>query len=143
MSFELIRATEADKPFLLSLRKSTMAEHLEKAGLYLSDAEHEFRLNHAYEFSYLIICSGEKVGTLKYRELADKIEIMQIQIHPRNQGKGLGRMVMERVLDWSKERHKKIELTVLKASPARLFYERLGFAITGEDDHEFYMERKH
>lgn len=142
MSFELIRATEADKVFLLTLRKLTMVEHLEKAGLFLSDDEHALRLNDNYECSYLIMHSGEKVGLIKYRELADKIEIMQLQIHPKSQGKGLGKMVIERVLDWSKEKHKKIELAVLKANPAKVLYERLGFSITGEDDHEFYMEHK-
>lgn len=142
MSFELMRATEADKTFLLTLRKLTMVEHLEKAGLYLSDDEHAFRLNDHYECSYLIICSGEKVGTLKYRELAEKIEVMQLQILPESQGKGLGKLVMEAVLGWSKEKRKKIELAVLKANPARSFYERLGFLVTGEDDYEFYMQFK-
>ena len=143
MSFELIRATEADKAFLLTLRKLTMVEHLEKAGLFLTDDEHALGVNNDYECSYLIICSGEKVGTLKYRELADKIEIIQLQVHPESQGKGLGKMVMERVLGWSEEKHKRIELTVLKANPAKLLYERLGFSITGEDDYEFYMELGH
>ncbi len=143
MSFELIQATEADKAFLLTLRKLTMVEHLEKAGLYLSDEEHTLRLNDNYECSYLILYSGEKVGTLKYRELTDKIEIMQLQIHPKFQGKGLGNKVMERVLGWSKDKHKKIELAVLKANPAKLLYQRLGFSITSEDDYEFYMEIKH
>ena len=143
MSFKLIRATEADKAYLLTLRKLTMVEHLEKAGLYLSDDEHALRLNDNYECSYLIIYSGERAGTLKYRELTNEIEIMQLQILPEFQGKGLGNKVMERVLGWSKERHKKIELAVLKANPAKLLYERLGFAVTREDDYEFYMELKH
>lgn len=143
MRFELIQATEADKAFLLTLRKLTMVEHLEKAGLYLSDDEHAFRLNANYECSYLIICSGKKIGTLKYRELTNKIEIMQLQIHPEFQGKGLGNKVIQRVLNWSKEKHKKTELAVLKANPAKLLYERLGFSIIGEDDYEYYMELKH
>ncbi len=50
---------------------------------------------------------------------------------------------MERVLDWSEEKHKNVELAVLKANPVKLLYERLGFSITGEDDYEFYMELKH
>jgi GNAT superfamily N-acetyltransferase len=140
MSFELIQATEADKPFLLALRKLTMVEHLEKAGLYLSDDEHAFRLNDDYECSYLIVCRGDKVGILKYRELEDKIQIIQLQVHPQSQGKGLGKQVMERVLGWSKERQKRIELSVLKASPARILYQRLGFSVSGEDEHEFHME---
>lgn len=143
MGFELIQATEADKPFLLALRKSTMVEHLEKAGLYLSDSEHEFRLNDAYECFHLIVYAGEKVGALKYRELTDKIEIMQMQILPQSQGKGIGKMVMENVLEQSRQQHKNVQLSVLKVNPARLLYERLGFSITGEDKYEFSMEFKH
>ncbi len=120
-----------------------MVEHLEKAGLYLSDDEHAVRLNDDYACSYLIVYSGEKVGTLKYRELANKFVIIQLQIHPESQGKELGKMVMETVLGWSEEKHKKIELAVLKANPAKLLYERLGFSIIGEDDYEFYMEVTH
>lgn len=143
MSIELIPATESDKPFLLNLRKLTMVEHLEKAGLYLSDDEHKFRLDDAYECSYLIIYSGKKVGMIKYRELVDKIEIMQIQIHPNNQGKGLGQMTLEIVLNLSRNKQKKIELSVLKENPVKTLYERLGFSIVGENSHELYMEFNH
>ena len=141
MSVELILAKETDKSFLLELRKLTMVEHFEKAGLYLSDEEHAFRLNDLFECSYLIVDSGEQAGTLKYRELSDVIEVIQIQVHPKNQGKGLGKTVMEKVIGWSKQKHKKIALTVLKDNPAKLFYQRLGFKITGEDEYEFHMER--
>ena len=120
-----------------------LAEHLENAGVFLTDDEHALEVNYGYECSHVIICSGEKVGTLKYRVLADNIEIIQLHVHPENQGKGLGTMVMERVLGWSKEKHKKIELSVLKANPARLLYERLGFSITGEDEYEYFMELGH
>lgn len=140
MSLEIIRAAEADRAFLLALRKLTMVEHLERAGLHLSNDDHEFRLDDAYECSHLIMYSGHKIGMLKYRELTDKIEVMQLQIHPESQGKGVGAMVMERVLGWSKARHKKLVLSVLKTSPAKAFYERLGFSIIGQDEHEFYME---
>ena len=36
---------------------------------------------------------------------------------------------------------KNIELTVLKDNPAKNLYERLGFIITGEDEHEYFMQR--
>ena len=141
MSIEIIQATEDDRAYLLSLRKLTMVDHLENAGLYLSEDEHQVRLNDAYECSHIIISLGEKVGTLKFREFEDKIEVMQIQIHPDNQGRGFGTEVIKKVLGRSK--FKAVELTVLKANPAKQLYERLGFLITGEDEYEFHMEFKH
>jgi len=78
---------------------------------------------------------------LKFRELEYKIEVMQIQIHPDNQGQGFGTKVIKKILGWSK--FKAVELTVLKANPAKQLYERLGFLITGEDEYEFHMEFKH
>jgi len=47
MSIEIIQATDDDRDYLLSLRKLTMVDHLENAGLYLSEEEHQARLNDA------------------------------------------------------------------------------------------------
>jgi ribosomal protein S18 acetylase RimI-like enzyme len=141
MRFEFIQAKENDKGYLLDLRKLTMVEHLERSGHFLSDKEHEFRLNDAYECSTLIRYENELIGTLKYREYEDKVEIMQIQIHPLFQGKGLGRKVIEQVIADSNSKF--IELTVLKENPALNLYERLGFYITGEDQYEYFMQTKH
>ena len=43
MNLKLIKATEHDKLYLLSLRKLTMAEHLERVGIHLTDEQHLFR----------------------------------------------------------------------------------------------------
>lgn len=64
MKFEFIQASEKDRDFLLSLRMLTMVEHLEKSGQFLSDEEHELRLNDAYDCSYLIAYASESIGTL-------------------------------------------------------------------------------
>lgn len=119
-----------------------MVEHLENAGIHLTNDEHAARLSDYYECAYLVVNSGKTVGMLKYRELEEKFDILQLQIHPKNQGKGLGKMIMDRVLSWSDKENKKIELTVLKANPARSLYEKLGFSIVGEDDYEFHMQFK-
>jgi ribosomal protein S18 acetylase RimI-like enzyme len=141
MKFEFIQASEKDKAYLLNLRKLTMVEHLEKSGQFLSDEEHELRLNDAYDCSYLITYANESIGTLKYREHEDKVEIIQVQIHPVFQGKGFGRRVLEQVIENSKP--KPVGLTVLKESPALELYQRLGFQITGEDQYEYFMRTKH
>ncbi|QDO84818.1 GNAT family N-acetyltransferase [Shewanella psychropiezotolerans] len=138
MSFEFILATLDDRAYLLNLRKLTMVEHLENSGQFLSDAEHEIRLDDAYACSHLIIFKGKIIGTLKYQEDDCRVEIMQIQIHPDFQGQGLGKKVMQQVL--VKARNKTVELTVLKDNPALKLYQRLGFTITGEDEYEYHMQ---
>ena len=141
MNIELIRATKHDKPYLLNLRKITMVEHLEKSGQFLSDEEHEFRLNDAYKYSYIIHYESERIGTVKYQERDDKVEIMQIQIDPCLQGRGLGKKVMEHLLSSAKS--KIVELTVLKGNPSIKLFKRLGFNITGEDEYEYHMQYTH
>lgn len=140
MDIQLVPATQEDKAYLLTLRKLTMHEHLQQAGLNLSDKEHGLRVREAYDCSHIIVCSGKPVGMLKFLESTDVIEVKQLQIHPDHQGQGMGRRVMDLVLSWSVSRSKNVQLTVLKANPAKRLYERLGFKIVGQDKYEFHME---
>jgi ribosomal protein S18 acetylase RimI-like enzyme len=140
MTIELQTASEDDKSYLLRLRKLTMADSFEKAGLYLTDEEHDFRLNDEFECMYLIWFSGERVGAVKYREFESKFELMQLQIDPEHQGRGIGKRIVERIKGWGEEKCKTVELSVLKNNPAIDLYARLGFVVVGEDEFELYME---
>ena len=51
-------------------------------------------------------------------------------------------MVMERVLDWSRERGGKVELAVLKANPARLLYEMPALPLPDADVKEMRQSVK-
>ncbi|EKE67904.1 N-acetyltransferase GCN5 [Gallaecimonas xiamenensis 3-C-1] len=139
MPFTFIKATDNDRAYLLSLRKLTMVEHLERSGQFLSEEEHLFRLNDDYDLSHLITHDRQVVGTLKFREGDKQIEILQLQIHPDFQGKGLGQQVLEQVI--SSANPKDVELTVLKVNRALNLYKRLGFVIYGEDQFEFFMRK--
>ncbi|MFT5704852.1 MAG: GNAT superfamily N-acetyltransferase [Shewanella sp.] len=141
MNFNLVQASAEDRGFLLALRTSTMVDHLEEAGIFLTQKEHLSRLDEAYDCSYLIIIEEETVGTLKFRERVDQFEVMQLQIAPTHQGYGLGKMVLARVIQWSVSANKPVALTVLKANPAKELYLRLGFNLVGEDEYEFHMLR--
>jgi len=139
MTLELLQAQDDDRTYLLELRKLTMVEHLENAGLFLSDEQHIFRINDGFEHSSIICSSDTKIGSIKHRQFDNKIEIMQIQVHPDFQGKGFGKTILQQVIN----RHdsKTIVLSVLKSNPAQKLYERLGFIVTGEDEYEFKMQR--
>lgn len=138
MDIKFIPAADSDKDYLLNLRKQTMVEHLEKAGFYLSDDEHISRIDDNYQCFYLIIVDNEKAGAVKFLQSHEQLEILQLQIEPKCQGRGLGRNVVLKLLALAAKRP--VRLTVLKGNPAFNLYQSLGFQVIGEDRYEFYMQ---
>jgi ribosomal protein S18 acetylase RimI-like enzyme len=141
MEFELEQATQYDRQYLLTLRKLTMVEHLEKSGQFLSDEEHEIRLDDKYYCSYLVRKNGILIGTLKYEYSEFGVEIMQIQIHPDHQKKGYGQGIIQQILNEAQS--KTVSLIVLKDNPALQLYSRFGFIVIGEDEYEYHMQTEH
>ncbi|WP_299435792.1 GNAT family N-acetyltransferase [uncultured Aquimarina sp.] len=140
MDIELVKAKDEDGTFLFQLRKLTMLEHLEKAGLYLSEEEHLSRVKIHFNSSFIVKQKEEKVGVLKYVDTSNTIEILQLQILPNHQGRGIGKFLLNHMIQLSRSLNKKLILKVLKENPARHLYERCGFQTIGEDQYEFHME---
>jgi len=138
MDLKLIKATTSDKAYLLSLRKLTMTEHLERVGRFYSNEQHLARIEMHYDFAKIIYFKSEKVGTIKYLIHEQSIEIMQIQIHPKYQGKGLGKIVINHLINQANK--KPVKLSVLKGNPAKILYESLGFKIIDENKQEWFMQ---
>jgi putative acetyltransferase len=138
VEFNFIQATALDRDYLLSLRKLTMVEHLQKAGLFLTEQEHQQRLDENYVCSHIVQYQGLTIGTLKYQQTASGVEIMQLQIHPDHQNQGFGKAILQQVI--ANAQGKKILLRVLKDNPALQLYLRLGFKVVGEDDDEYHLQ---
>ncbi|AZZ96161.1 GNAT family N-acetyltransferase [Pseudoalteromonas sp. R3] len=139
MEIELKQASNADKPFLLQLRLQTMVEHLEQAGIFLSDEAHLCRLEEDYACSHLLIIDKMVVGTLKFRLVNEQVDIMQLQIAPEFQKQGLGRSTLKYLFE--QYPNNPFILTVLKHNPARRLYLSLGFKTYDEDEYEYLMRR--
>lgn len=140
MEVELVKAQVSDKKFLLSLRKRTMVEHLQKANMPLSDAQHIASVNELYECAYIVMHSDQQIGLLKYQETKDTIEIVQLQILPSFQGKGIGKYLLNLLASKAQPAKKTLTLKVLKENPAKHLYERFGFEVVGEDQYEYHMK---
>jgi len=93
-----------------------------------------------FDNAFIVKLSGESVGLLKYVETNKTIEILQFQIGPNHQGKGVGKYVLNYMISLSKKESKELILKVLKENPAVRLYQRNGFLITGEDQYEFFMK---
>ncbi|ESP92431.1 MULTISPECIES: GNAT family N-acetyltransferase [Pseudoalteromonas] len=137
MKITLQPATESDKPYLLSLRKQTMTEHLERQGIFLCHEAHISRLEEHLQGSKIVFINRDKVGCLKYRANDERLEIMQLQIAPQHQNRGFGTAILQCLL--AQYAHTPAYLTVLKGNPAVRLYQQLGFSIYFEDEFEYEM----
>ncbi|MDR6762037.1 ribosomal protein S18 acetylase RimI-like enzyme [Flavobacterium sp. 2755] len=133
------KALETDIEYLLQLRKETMSEHLINSGIISNDEDQLLRINYLFDQAKIVMLNNQNVGLLKLDEKENRIEIVQIQIDPKFQKKGLGQQIIEEVIKNALAEKKELVLSVLKANPAKELYERLGFKIIGEDEFSFMM----
>lgn len=133
-------ATQEDIEYLLWLRKATMDEYIIRAGLPATEEAHLARINYAFEHARIISVNGDRAGLIKIIEHADVTEIVQIQIDPALQGKGIGREILVSVIEHSAASGVPVILSVLKTNKAINLYSRLGFNTIEENDTSFIMK---
>lgn len=89
----------------------------------------------------VIECDKNIVGWLQVSDTASEIWIQQFFITPEYQRRGIGTVVLHRLLAELDSRGKPISLTVLKNNPVRRLYERCGFSVVAEIGVKFEMRR--
>lgn len=81
------------------------------------------------------VCTSEPAGLAGgYQESPDTVELVSMYVRPSARGRGVGEALVAKVISWASARNaRSVHLWVTEAnSPARLLYERCGFALTGE-----------
>ena len=117
-----------------------MTEHFLETGINSTQQDHIDRILYCFENAQLIFLNGQRIGHLKVFEDSEKIELIQIQLEPSHQGKGIGREVINSIIEKSIREGKPLALSVLKGNRARKLYERLGFKKVKETDFSVLME---
>lgn len=134
-------AVPADEPFLFELRKATMDEHLRRAGVATDEQAHWERLRYCYEDAFVICRGAEKLGLFKFVRSADEWTIVQIQILPAYQGRGIATDLIGKCLQQADNAGVSVKLSVLKGNPAIHLYRRLGFEVAATTETSFEMRR--
>lgn len=137
------KATEEDIDFLFDLRMQTMTEHYVSSHLPTDEESTIKRILYRFENAHLIIVENQPIGLLKLSINEKDIEILQLQIHPALQGKGIGKSILKGILSKAASSQKTVRLSVLKTNQAKRLYLSLGFKIISEDQHSFHMEFNH
>lgn len=133
------RALKTDLKFLLDLRKQTMTPHFIASLLPISEKAHLQRIDYKFEHALIIEMEDIPIGLLKVDRQHDNIDLIQIQITPNCQGKGVGRKILNDLIKEAIETEKSITLSVLKTNQAKKLYLNVGFKIVGETDNSYLM----
>lgn len=133
------RAEFSDRAFLLALRKLSMNEHLQAAGITLNDEQHLQRIDEFFQESFLIKYNDKNIGVVKLGMLPDRLHIRQLQIMPEFHNSGIGSKVVSLIKQKAVERILPVTLNVLLENPAKRLYEREGFITEGQTQLEYQM----
>jgi ribosomal protein S18 acetylase RimI-like enzyme len=132
-------AVEADIPFLLALRQATMTAHFAASGEQVTAQAHRERVLYRYENAQVIERGGAPAGLFKVTRDAGAWQLVQIQLSPELQGKGIGQALISELIAEARAAGASLTLHVLHQNPARHLYERLGFRVFEVGAHEFGM----
>ena len=114
--------------------------------LMYSESALQQQLNNGVLF-YLVLFNDQKVGYTaiepNYKD-GDQLYIHKLYILPQLQGIGLGKKVIESIIDIAKKKElSSISLNVNRFNKALFFYEKFGFNIEKEEDidigNNYYM----
>jgi ribosomal protein S18 acetylase RimI-like enzyme len=131
------KATENDIDYLLDLRIKTMVPHYAESNLPTDRETTLQRILYQFDKANIIFLDNHPIGLLKVDRTDSNIDILQLQIDPDQQGKGLGKMILTDILEEASAAGKTASLSVLKTNKAQHLYSSLGFKVVGEDEHSF------
>lgn len=87
---------------------------------------------------HMVEVAGDTCGYLSYEVFPDYFKVIELVIHPRFHGRGVGSMV----LDWAKQQAagKPVRLQLLRLNTAYDFYLKNGLTELSRDEKNIYME---
>jgi ribosomal protein S18 acetylase RimI-like enzyme len=141
MDYTLRPATDADFNFLYNLNKATMKDVVDQVwGWNEAFQQAYFKEHFNTAGASIIVVRGKDVGGLQYEEAPQSITLVELQVLPEYQGKGLGTAILKHLINEAKASRKDILLQVLKPNiRARRLYERNGFTSYAETETHYQM----
>ena len=137
-------AKESDEIFVDALTRISMKHFVEAVWQTEAEREYYYTLN-PFEAARtnIVQFEGKDVGRITLRDSKEGRWIVAIHLMPEAQGKGIGRYLLNKVIEKAEQEQKDLYLTVLKVNPAKHLYGKFGFDVYDERDHRYYMKRIH
>lgn len=153
MTPQLRPAAPEDRDFLFRLYASTRAHELAPLGWPAAQEEAFLRMQFNaqeqwYKAAYaaaeyqIILCNGNPIGRMIVLRDPKTWNLIDISLLPEERGRGIGRTLIQVLIEECEAAGATLKLQVLKLNPALRLYRRLGFVMTGEDQVYMQMERR-
>ena len=139
-SFTLRPVGETDFELLLDLSARVLRADLDRVGRF-DLARRRARMRAVFDPARLsaIEAAGRLAGCIGATPMTGHLEIHSFYLEPWAQGRGLGAAVFAAVI--ATHPSQPIRIEVLKGAPVHRFWEKQGFARTGEQDFDWLYER--
>lgn len=138
-SYSLRKAGHNDYEFVFEVKKNALGEYITETWGW--DEELQCKMHEddiRTQNLFIIEAEGKGIGTLSINEEGNRIVIGSLYILDKYQSKGIGSRIVKNII--SENPGKEIRLGVLKVNfRAKKLYERLGFEVTGEENHHHKM----
>ena len=144
-------ATPSDEDFLLRVYAGTRADEMAAVPWTDEDKDAFVRMQfsaqdthyrtHRPNADFLVIeRKGEPIGRLYLDRRADEIRIVDIALLPEFRGAGIGRALVEQVMDEARAAGKPVRMYVERFNPVLALYTRLGFNAISDEGVHYLME---
>lgn len=152
MNIELRQVSAEHQDFLYRVYASTRQAEIAAFGWDPAQQEAFLRMQfnaqqRSYEMVYegadhkLVFVDGQPAGRILVHRGAKACVLVDIALLAEYRNRGIGRQLLQQLLDDAGRDGIAVRLQVLKTNPAYRLYERLGFVKTGEDGIYFQMEK--
>lgn len=140
-----------DRDFILALFGTTRAAELELTGW--SDADkaafvaQQFAAQDAQYQAYpgrrfsVVLLDDRPIGRLYVSQRGDEIRIVDIIVAAEHRGRGIGTVLLRRLIAESEASRRSLTIHVERENPAYHWYGRLGFEIAGDIGTHYFMRR--
>jgi ribosomal protein S18 acetylase RimI-like enzyme len=132
---------EEDRAFLWEVRRQALRDHVAAMWGWDEPAQREkFDRRFTPAGHQIIVHDGRDAGVLNVVDEGSHLVVGKIELLPAFQRRGIGSALMNDILARARSRNVPVHLQVLLANtPARRFYERLGFEVVARTESHFQM----
>lgn len=136
-----IPATDEDADQLARIRVDAMRPSLEAVGRFDPErARRRFLDTFSPDDTRVIKSDGAIAGFYVVRRRADHLYLDHLYLRPDQQGKGVGRLIIEQIKGEARRLSLPIRLMAFKESAANAFYRNSGFHFVGAESFDNHYE---
>ena len=140
LNVKLRSSRPEDEKFVNDLTMLVMQDYVYQTWKSDEDRKKYFYTNRFnLENTKIIEQDEKKIGRLTLINQEDYIYLDNIHFIPECQSRGIGKNLIEDLINEAKKKGLYVKLQVLRTNPAKALYERLGFKVYEENNTHYFM----